>query len=71
MPYQTVGNLNINFHHEAQAVDYYRELDIQNAKSSVKYSTMAYAIRANICHGSRQVIAVRLTASKKARCRLH
>lgn len=68
MPYQTVGNLNINFHHEALAIDYYRELDIQNAKSSVKYSIdgVRYS-REYFATAPGQVIAVRLTASKKGK----
>ena len=37
MPYQTIGSLMINFQNHKNATDYYRELDIEKAVSSVSY----------------------------------
>jgi len=38
VPYQTVGNLNLHFHNQENASNYRRELNIQNAISTVSYS---------------------------------
>ena len=38
MPYQTVGNLNLQFPGHERYTNYYRELDIENAITSSRYS---------------------------------
>ena len=38
MPYQTVGELVLEFKGHDEVTDYYRELDISNATSSVRYN---------------------------------
>lgn len=66
MQYQPVGNLYINFPGHEQVQDYYRELDIQNATSTVKYRIGDVTYTRNyLVSAVDQVIVVRLSASKK------
>ena len=66
MPYQTVGNVMINFPHQDNITDYYRDLDIKNAVSSVSYKAAGVTFkREYFATAVDQVIAVRLTADKK------
>ncbi|MFT3738113.1 MAG: glycoside hydrolase N-terminal domain-containing protein [Breznakibacter sp.] len=68
MPYQTVGDLYLDFAHGADVKNYYRELDIQNAVSSVTYEAKGVTYRREfLATPVDQVIAVRLTASKKGK----
>ena len=66
MPYQTVGDVMINFPHQDNITDYYRDLDIKNAISSVSYKANGVTFkREYFATAVDQVIAVRLTADKK------
>ena len=38
MPYETVGNLRLNFKDQENYTNYYRELDIENAVNTTMYS---------------------------------
>lgn len=66
MPYQTLGNLWIDMHDTSEYSDYYRELDIRNAISSVQYKVgdVTYN-REFFASAADQVIVVNLTANKK------
>lgn len=66
MPYQTVGDLYIEFPGHENVSDYHRELDIANAISTVSYTlgNVSYQ-REYLSTPVDQVIAMRLTASKK------
>lgn len=66
MPYQTVGDLWIEFPGHENVTDYYRDLDIANAISSVRYTVgeVSYQ-REYLSTPVDQVMAMRLTASKK------
>lgn len=66
MPYQTVGDLWINFPALKNVSNYYRELDLQNAISSVTFEKDGTRYkREYFASAIDQVIVVRLTASKK------
>ena len=66
MPYQTVGDLLIDFGEQGEVTDYYRELDIQNAISRVRYTAEEVTyLREYFSTPVDQVVAVRLTADKK------
>ncbi len=66
MPYQTVGNLLIDFRGHETATSYRRELDIANAVSSSKYMVGDVIFnRETIASFTDQAIVVHLTASKK------
>ena len=66
MPYQTVGNLLIDFPGHQSATAYRRELDIARAITTSKYmvGNVIYT-RETIASLTDQVIAVHITASKK------
>ncbi|MDD3788407.1 MAG: glycoside hydrolase family 95 protein [Petrimonas sp.] len=68
MPYQTVGDLWIDFQNIGEIKDYYRDLDIANAVSSVRFKSgnVSYK-REFFASAVDQVIAVRLTADKKGK----
>lgn len=66
MAYQTVGNLFIEFPGHEPYEHYYRELDIQNAISSIRYEVGGVQYkREYFATAVDQVIAIRLTASCK------
>ncbi len=68
MPYQTLGNLWIDMHDAGEYSDYYRELDIRNAISSVQYKVNDVTYnREFFASAADQVIIVNLTADKKGR----
>lgn len=68
MPYQTVGNLVIDFGEPGEVSNYYRELDIKNAVSSVSYEADGvFYKREYLASAVDQVIAIRLTADKKGK----
>ncbi|MEL7600709.1 MAG: glycoside hydrolase family 95 protein [Proteiniphilum sp.] len=68
MPYQTLGNLWIDMHDAGEYSDYYRELDIRNAISRVRYKVddVTYN-REFFASAADQVIVVNLTADKEER----
>lgn len=66
MPYQTVGDLWIDFNHIGSVSNYYRDLDIANATSSVTYDVDDVTFkREYFATAVDQVIAVNLTANRK------
>jgi alpha-L-fucosidase 2 len=67
MPYETVGNLRLNFSGHDQYSNYYRELDIENAVNKTTYSVDGVDFQREIFTSfTDQVVVIRLTASKKA-----
>lgn len=68
MPYQTVGDLYLEFKNDAKIKNYYRELDIQNSISTVRYECDGVSFKREfIATPVHQVMAIRLTASKKGK----
>ena len=73
MKYQPVGNLWLTFPGHENVTDYYRELDIEDATSMVKYKLNGIEYtREYIASLDNGTIMVRLTASRKGKinCRL-
>jgi alpha-L-fucosidase 2 len=68
MSYQPVGNLNLSFDRHEHTTEYYRELDISTAIATTRYTIdgVEYT-RETFTSAPDQVIAVRLTASKKGK----
>ena len=65
MPYQPVGDLYINMPDHENFTNYYRELDIENAITSVSYNVEGINYKREIFSSfTDQVIIVRLTADK-------
>lgn len=65
MPYQTVGNLNLKFSGHENVTDYYRELDIEKAITTTKYSVDGVGFKTEvIASNPDQVIVVRISANK-------
>jgi len=63
--FQSIGNLNISFPNAEKFTDYYRDLDIENAVSSVSYKVDDVIYKREVLASiPDQVIVVRLTASK-------
>ena len=68
MPYQTVGDLYIEFPGQENVKNYYRELDIQNAISSTIYSVNGVSYkREYFISAPDQVMVVRVSASEKGK----
>lgn len=68
MPYQTVGDLWIEFPQLANVTHYYRELDLRHAVSSVSFEHDGVSYkREYLASAVDQVIVVRLTASQKGK----
>lgn len=66
MPYQSVGDLIIDFGEQNDVSEYYRELDIKNAVSMVRYKANGITFkREYFATAKDQVIVIRLTADKK------
>jgi alpha-L-fucosidase 2 len=67
LPYQTVGNLYLDFAHTGEATDYRRELNLDSAIATVRYTIGGVAYRREIFSSPvDQVIVIRLTADKPA-----
>lgn len=66
MPYQTVGSLHLDFENIGEVTDYYRELDIEHATSTTRFSSggVNYT-RESFTSFPDQLLVIRLTASKK------
>ncbi|RKD90638.1 glycoside hydrolase family 95 protein [Mangrovibacterium diazotrophicum] len=68
MPYQTVGDLYFDFPGQGAVTNYHRELDLQNAVSSVTYDADGVSYKREFLSTAvDQVIAVRFTASEKGK----
>lgn len=66
MPYQTFGDLRISFPGHANYTNYYRDLNLDSARATVKYSVAGVSYKREIFTSfTDQVIVIRLTASKK------
>ena len=66
MPYQTVGSLHLDFSFDEEAVDYCRELDLDRAVATTRFTVggVTYT-REAFAALSDEVIMVRLTASER------
>ena len=65
MPYETVGNLRLDFLNQGAYSDYHRSLDIENAINSTTYTANGVAYKREMFTSfTDQVIVMRLTASK-------
>ncbi len=66
MPYQTVGSLCLDFDIIGDCYDYYRELDIDRAVATTRFSAGGVTyIRQAFVSFDEQLLIVRLTASKR------
>jgi alpha-L-fucosidase 2 len=66
MPYQTVGDVWLNFPGHANYTEYKRELDIQNAVSTVSYKLNGVTFKRTVFASfSDDVIIMKLTADQK------
>ena len=64
-PYQTVGNLELDFDAPAAVTDYRRQIDLETAVLSVSYTTSGvHYLRETFASVPDQVIVVRLTADQ-------
>lgn len=67
MPYETVGNLRLNFKDQENYTNYYRELDIENAVNTTMYSVNGVEFKREVFTSfTDEVIVMRLTANKEA-----
>ncbi|WP_083414175.1 glycoside hydrolase family 95 protein [Maribacter sp. 1_2014MBL_MicDiv] len=67
MPYETVGNLRLNFKDQENCTNYYRELDIENAMNTTMYSVNGVEFKREVFTSfTDEVIVMRLTANKEA-----
>ena len=65
MPYQTFGSVYISFSGHDKFTNYYRDLNIENATATVKYTVNGVDYKREILTAfGDQVVAVKLTASK-------
>ncbi len=65
MPYQTAGNLRLNFDGHDKYTGFYRELDIERAVATTRYTVNGVTYTREIFSSfTDQVIVVRLTADK-------
>ncbi|MFY0713615.1 glycoside hydrolase family 95 protein [Seonamhaeicola sp. NFXS20] len=68
MPYETVGNLRLNFKNQDSVSNYYRELDIENAINTTKYTIDGVEFQREIFTSfPDEVIVMKLTANKKGK----
>jgi alpha-L-fucosidase 2 len=66
MPYQTFGDLRISFPGHTRYTDYYRDLNLDSARASVRYKVDGVTYnREMFTSFTDQVVVIRLTASKK------
>ena len=66
MPYQPFGDLRISFPGHSRYTDYYRDLNLDSATTSVRYKVDGVTYKREIFTSfTDQVVIIRLTASKK------
>ncbi|KJD37263.1 alpha-L-fucosidase [Tamlana sedimentorum] len=66
MPYETVGNLRLNFKNQDNYTNYYRELNIENAVNKTTYTANGVDYSREIFTSfTDNVIVIKLTANKK------
>jgi alpha-L-fucosidase 2 len=66
MPYQPFGDLRISFPGHTRYTDYYRDLNLDSASTSVRYKVDGVTfMRETFTSFTDQVVIIRLTASKK------
>lgn len=67
MPYETVGNLRLNFKDQENYTNYCRELDIENAVNTTTYTVEGVEYKREVFSSfTDEVIVMRLTANKEA-----
>ena len=65
MPYQTAGNLRLNFTGHENYTGFYRELDIERAVATTRYTVDGVEFKREVfCSFPDEVVVVRLTAEK-------
>ena len=65
MPYQTIGSIRLDFKGVDNYTNYYRDLDITNALSTVKFTANGVDyLRESFTSFDNQLLVIRLTASK-------
>lgn len=70
MPYQTIGSLKLDFHHEGAAEDYHRDLNLANAVATTTYRIDGVNYRRELFASfADDVIILRLTADRKGAIR--
>ena len=68
MPYETVGNLRLNFSGHEKFSNYYRELDIENAVNTTSYTVDGVDFHREVFTSfTDQVIVIKINASKKGK----
>ncbi len=68
MPYETVGNLRLNFPGHNAFSNYYRELDIENAIARTSYTVDGVQFQREVFTSfTDQVMVIRITANKKGK----
>ena len=68
MPYQTVGNLNLHFPGQEIFTNFYRELNIEKAVATTKFTVKGVTFKREVFASTPdQVIVIRLTADKKGK----
>ncbi|MRT93794.1 glycoside hydrolase N-terminal domain-containing protein [Ancylomarina sp. 16SWW S1-10-2] len=68
MPYETVGNLRLNFAGHKEFSNYYRDLDIENAIAKTRYTVDGIEYKREVFTSfADQVIVIKLTASEKGK----
>ena len=68
MPYETVGNLRLDFLNQGKYSNYYRALDIENAVNTTTYTADGVNYKREIFTSfTDQVIVMRLTADQKGK----
>jgi len=66
MPYETFGDLRISFPGHSNYTGYYRDLNLDSARATVKYKVAGVTYQREVFTSfTDQVVVVRLTASKK------
>ena len=66
MPYQTFGDLRISFPGHARYTDYYRDLNLDSARATVRYKVDGVAFKREVFTSfTDQVVIIKLSASKK------
>ncbi|MEJ2627448.1 MAG: glycoside hydrolase family 95 protein [bacterium] len=65
MPYQTVGNLYLSFPGQENFINYYRELNIETAVTSIRYEVERVTFKREVfATFPDQIIILRITANK-------
>jgi alpha-L-fucosidase 2 len=67
-PYQTLGDMTLGFEGDSTATDYYRELDLDRAVTTVRFKKEGITFqRETFITAAENLLIIRLTANKKAK----